>query len=72
LETLQSQLARKEEEEEVRLKLSLEEKMAAFETNLKTQQENQEKCIRYAYNDFSRRFLNYLLLWILESFCSTL
>jgi hypothetical protein len=53
LETLRSQLAKKEEEEEVRLKLSLEEKMAAFETNLKTQQENQEKCIRYASNNIA-------------------
>ena len=51
---LRSQLARKEQEEEVKFKQSLEVKMAAFETNLKTQQENQEKCIRYAYNNCSR------------------
>jgi hypothetical protein len=42
---LRCQLARKEEEDEARLKLQLEEKMAAFESDLKTQQENREKCI---------------------------
>jgi hypothetical protein len=66
---LRSQLARKEKEEEVRLKLSLEEKVAAFESNLKTQQENQEKCIRYASNNIATT-VNYLFLWIRELYCN--
>jgi hypothetical protein len=46
MEMLRSQLARKREEDEARLKLQLEEKLTAFEADLKTQQEKQEKCIR--------------------------